>query len=313
MFVKFNLEKTMWYQPEIEGAARLISVCTIQDLIPKAQWDLNTQKITMTKNPDAPIENFISIQPEKIWIHRVQCRESGVWFKTGNAGGIPYITVGCNALHRKRQVLILGECAHWYTEKHLQIVLDTLNGYHGLKGVVDIFRAMNLPVYHQYVNFLKDTFAKNDRLPPWAGGGNGSSLKDFSAENQRIHANGGCGSRSGGRKACLGAGMFYMGDLTMFATKPALFGKVLWTRTSRKSKKNYKVMRDSVFTKRGNRKYWSIDNALTGRGQERDAGLHFSAQRMICTLPSLNDKEKMMTIYLKAYRVRLLWYRFTNI
>jgi hypothetical protein len=76
---------------------------------------------------------------------------------------------------------------------------------------------------YQYVNFLKDTFAikmTDFHLEPVV---ETEQTKKFQrrktvASMQTV----GVGHVTEKKSLCLGAGMFYKGDLTMFATKPAL-------------------------------------------------------------------------------------------
>ncbi|MFN8334904.1 MAG: hypothetical protein U0U09_07215 [Cyclobacteriaceae bacterium] len=296
--VKFNLEKNYAdISPEIEGVAAIdFPFAQFKTSIPKAQWDLNTQKITMTKNPDVPIENSYFYTTRKDLDSLAFNAEKAVYdLKTQEmlVSGIPYITVAdARITPENGQVLIL-ENARIGTLKNTTIVLDTLNGYHRLtEGVVDIFSRNEFAGYatYQYVNFLKDTFAikmTDFHLEPVVETEQSKRFqrRKTNASMQTV----GVGHVAEEEKLVLGAGMFYKGDLTMFATKPAL-QLTGFVKLDLKKIKNYNAW--IQYSQSGDEPEVLInfDNALTEEGKKVDAGLHFSAQENDLYITFLNDK-----------------------
>jgi len=90
-------------------------------------------------------------------------------------------------------------------------------------------------------------------------------------------------------KLVLGAGMFYKGDLTMYATKPAL-QLTGFVKLDLKKIKNYNAW--IRYSQSGDEPEILIDfdKALTEDGKKVDAGLHFSALENDLYITFLNDK-----------------------
>jgi hypothetical protein len=296
--VKFNLAQNYAdISPEVEGVAAIeFPFAQFKTSIPKAQWDFNAQKITMTKNPDVPIENSyfyttrkdldsLSFNAEKA-VYDLKKQEMLV-------SGIPYITVAdARITPENGEVLILAD-ARIGTLKNTTIILDTLNGYHRLtEGVVDIFSRKEFAGYatYQYVNFLQDTFAikmTDFHLEPVVESENAkkSQRKKSLAAMQTV----GVGHVAEEEKLVLGAGMFYKGDLTMYATKPAL-QLTGFVKLDLKKIKNYNAW--IQYSQSGDEPEVLInfDNAITEEGQKVDAGLHFSSAENDLYITFLNDK-----------------------
>jgi hypothetical protein len=96
--VKFNLAQNYAdISPEIEGEAAIdFPFAQFKTSIPNARWDFSTQKITMTKNPDVPIENSYFYTTRKDLDSLSFNAEKAVYdLKTQQmlVSGIPYITV----------------------------------------------------------------------------------------------------------------------------------------------------------------------------------------------------------------------------
>lgn len=295
--VKFNLAQNYAdISPEIEGEAAIdFPFAQFKTSIPKAQWDFNTQKITMTKNPDVPIENSyfyttrkdldsLSFNAEKA-VYDLKKQEMLV-------SGIPYITVADARITPENGEVLILENAKIGTLKNTTIILDTLNGYHRLtEGVVDVISRKEFSGYatYQYVNFLKDTFAikmTDFHLEPVVESEQSKRFqrKKTVASQQTV----GVGHVAEEEKLVLGAGMFYKGDLTMYATKPAL----QLTGFVKLDLKNIKNNAWIQYSQSGDEPEVLInfDNALTDGGKKVDAGLHFSSVENDLYITFLNDK-----------------------
>lgn len=296
--VKFNLAQNYAdISPEIEGVAAIdFPFAQFKTSIPNARWDFTTQKITMTKNPDVPIENsyFYTTRKDLDSLH-FNAEKAVYDLKKQEmlVSGIPYITVAdARITPEKGEVLIL-ENAKIGTLKNTTIILDTLNGYHRLtEGVVDIISRKQFSGYatYQYVNFLQDTFAikmTDFHLEPVVETAQSKRFqrRKTVASMQTV----GVGHVTEEQKLVLGAGMFYKGDLTMFATKPAL-QLTGFVKLDLKKIKNYNAW--IRYSQSGDEPEILIDfdNALTEDGKKVDAGLHFSALENDLYITFLNDK-----------------------
>lgn len=298
--VKFNLEQNYAdISPEIEGVAALdFPFAQFKTSIPKAHWDLTTQKITMSKNPDVPIENsFFYTTRKDLDSLSFYAEKAEYDLKTQElkVSGIPYIVVADAKITPENNEVLILENAKIGTLKNTTIVLDTLNGYHRLtEGVVDIISRKEFSGYatYQYVNFLKDTFAikmTDFHLEPIAQeeSSRRSSRRKSVASMQTV----GTGTVIENEKVVLGAGMFYKGDLTMYATRPALQLKG-FVKLDIKKIKNYNTW--IQYTQSGDETTVLIDfdNAVSEEGRRVDAGLHFASTDNSLYISFMNDKNE---------------------
>ena len=296
--VKFNLAQNYAdISPEIEGVAAIdFPFAQFRTSIPNARWDLTTQKITMTKNPDAPIESSYFYTTRKELDSLNFNAEKAVYdLKTQEmkVSGIPYIIVADAKITPENNEVLILENAKIGTLKNTTIILDTLNGYHRLtEGVVDIVSRKEFSGYatYQYVSLLKDTFAikmTDFHLEPVVESEKlkRNQRKKTLATMQTV----GVGNVDEAKKMVLGAGMFYKGDLTMFATKPAL-QLTGYIKLDIKKIKNYNTW--IKYTQTGDEPEVLIDfdNAVTEDGKKVDAGLHFTALENNLYISFLNDK-----------------------
>lgn len=296
--VKFNLAQNYAdISPEVEGVAAIdFPFAQFKTSIPNARWDFTTQKITMTKNPNVPIENSYFYTTRKDLdslnfnaakaVYDLKKQEMLV-------SGIPYITVADARITPENGEVLILENAKIGTLKNTTIILDTLNGYHRLtEGVVDIISRKQFTGYatYQYVNFLQDTFAikmTDFHLEPVVETAQSKRFqrRKTVASMQTV----GVGQVDEKEKLVLGAGMFYKGNLTMYATKPAL-QLTGFIKLDLKKIKNYDAW--IRYSQSGDEPEILIDfdNALTEDGKKVDAGLHFSALENDLYITFLNDK-----------------------
>lgn len=298
--VKFNLAQNYAdISPEIEGEAAIdFPFAQFRTSIPNARWDLTTQKITMTKNPDVPIENSYFYTTRKDLDSLNFNAEKAVYdLKTQEmrVSGIPYIIVADAKITPENNEVLILENAKIGTLKNTTIVLDTLNGYHRLtEGVVDIVSRKEFSGYatYQYVNFLSDTFAikmTDFHLEPVVE--TESSKKSQRRKSAASMQTVGVGNVVETEKLVLGAGMFYKGDLTMFATKPAL-QLTGYVKLDIKKIKNYNTWIRYHQTGDETEVLIDFDHAVTEEGKKVDAGLHFSALENDLYISFLNDKNE---------------------
>ena len=277
----FNLAQNFAeISPEIEGVAAIdFPYAQFKTSIPKARWDLNTQKITMTKDANVPIENSYFYTTRKdldSLAFNAEKAEYDIKTQQLKVSGIPYIVVADAKITPEHNEVLILENAKINQLKNTTIVLDTLTGYHRLtNGVVDIVSRKEFTGYatYQYVNASADTFAikmTNFRLEAMP---DEAKVKHHKG-GPRLHtvANGAVDEKA---KLILAPRIFYKGDMTMYASKPALqlhgFAKL-----DLKKIKNYNTW--LKFEQSGDEKevYLNFDQAETEEGRKAEAGLHFA-------------------------------------
>ncbi|MDZ7647684.1 MAG: hypothetical protein U5K54_11185 [Cytophagales bacterium] len=279
--MKFNLDQNFaTISPEVEGEAAIdFPYAQFKTSIPEARWDLTTQKIVMNKAPDVPIENsyFYTTRKELDSLSfNAERAEYDIKTQQLKVSGIPYIIVADAKITPEGNEVLILENAKIGQLKNTVIILDTLNGYHRLtEGVVDIISRKEFAGYatYQYINAVNDTFAikmTDFRLEP------------ITEETRNKKQRGGPLMQTVGNGAVIESNnilvsprIFYKGDMTMFATKPALqlHGFV---KLDLKKIKNYSTWLQ--YTQSGDEKdiYLNFDNSITEEGRKADAGLHFA-------------------------------------
>ena len=298
--LKFNLEQNYAdISPEVEGTAAIaFPFAQFKTSIPKMRWDLNAQKITMSKDPDVPIENSYFYTTRKdLDSLRFNAESAEYDLKTQElkVSGIPYIIVAdAKITPENNQVLIL-ENAKIGTLKNTTIVLDTLNGYHRLtEGVVDIISRKEFSGYatYQYVNLLSDTFAikmTDFHLEPITDveQTRKSSRKNSSMATMQTV---GTGAVADNVNLVLGAGMFYKGDMTMYATRPALQLSG-FVKLDIKKIKNYNTWIRYAQSGDETEVLIDFDKAVTEDGKRVNAGLHVGSNDNDLYITFINDKK----------------------
>lgn len=297
--LKFNLQENYAdLSPEVEGVAAIdFPYAQFKTSIPKAHWDLNAQKITMTKDPNVPIESSIFYTTRKdLDSLRFFAEKAEYDLKTQQlrVSGIPDIIVADARITPENNEVLILENARIGTLKNTTIIVDTLNGYHRLtEGVVDIVSRNEFSGYatYQYVNFLNDTFAikmTDFHLEPIAEEEKSrrSRRNSSSASMQTV----GTGSVTDKESLVLGAGMYYKGDMVMYATRPALQLNGFVKLDIRKIK-NYNTWIRYTQTGDETEVLMDFDNAVTEDGKRATAGLHFGSTDNDLYISFLNDKK----------------------
>jgi len=284
--LKFNLDQNFaTISPEVEGVAAIeFPYAQFKTSIPQARWDLNTQKIVMTKAPDVPLGNsyFYTTRKELDSLSfNAEKAEYDIQLQQLKVSGIPYIIVADAKITPKNNEVLILENAKIGQLKNTVIVIDTLNGYHRLTdGVVDIVSRKEFSGYatYQYVNAANDTFAikmTDFHLEP-IGDNTKKSKSKVSASMQTV-ANGTVADKD---KILVAPRIFYKGDMVMYASRPALQLKGFVKLDLRKIK-NYNTW--VAFDQSGDEKeiYLDFDKAITEEGRKVEAGLHFAADNSL--------------------------------
>ncbi|MEX2235694.1 MAG: hypothetical protein WD824_26285 [Cyclobacteriaceae bacterium] len=300
--LKFNLEENYAdISPEIEGTAAIeFPYAQFKTSIPRARWDLATQKITMSKATDVPIENsyFYTTRKDLDSLHfNAEKAEYDLKTQELKVSGIPYIIVADARITPENNEVLIHENARIGTLNNTTIVLDTLNGYHRLtEGVVDIISRKEFTGYatYQYVNFLNDTFSikmTDFRLEPISGqGGQGGQRRSNRRQSLASMQTVAKGSVTEKESLVLGAGMFYKGDLTMYATRPALQLDGFVKLDIRKIK-NYDTWIEYSQSGDETEVVLGFDKATNEEGKRVTAGLHFSSADNSLYITFANEKK----------------------
>jgi len=288
--LRFDLEKNYAdISPEVEGVAAItFPYAQFKTSITDARWDLNTQKITMAKDKDVPIENSYFYTTRKdldSLVFNAEKAEYDIQSQQLKVSGIPYIVVADAQITPDNNEVLILENSQIGQLKNTTIVLDTLNGYHRLTdGVVNIVSRKEFNGYatYQYVNAISDTFA--------------IKMTDFHLENivdagvrERRHASNGesvhqqtvaNGAVDEKENLILAPRIYYKGDMVMYATKPALQLRG-YVKLDLRKIKNYHTW--IKYEQSGDEKevYLDFDNALTEDGAKAEAGLHYQADNSL--------------------------------
>ena len=298
--LKFDLEQNYAdISPEVEGEAAIdFPFAQFKTSIPKMRWDLDEQKITMSKDPDVPLENsyFYTTRKELDSLNfNAERAEYNLKTQELKVSGIPYIIVADAKITPENNEVLILENAKIGTLKNTTIVLDTLNGFHRLtEGVVDIISRKEFSGYatYQYVNFLNDTFAikmTDFHLEPITAeeATRRSSRKNAPVAQMQTVAT---GSVAAQQNLVLGAGMFYKGDMIMYATRPAL-QLTGFVKLDIKNIENYNSW--ITYSQTGDETDVLIDynTATTEDGSDVNAGLHVGSNDNDLYFTFLNNKK----------------------
>jgi hypothetical protein len=274
--LSFDLEKRQaMISPERQGRAAIdFPFAQYKTSIPNATWNLDDRTVSMRKPADVPIKNsyFYSTRKdqdslvfnatEAIYdIDRLELKVSG----------IPYIvSADAKIIPENNEALILAN-AEIQDFFNARLVLDTLNEYHRLfDGNIKILsrRKFEGNATYRYVNAVGDTF--------------NIVMGEFDLQETRVSSRTGRTSYRTVSKGEVNAmdlfliapGMYYKGNVTMFADKPALEldGHV---KLDLKSIPGYDTW--IRYASSGDKKEIRFDfnNSVTEMGDKLTAGLHF--------------------------------------
>ncbi|MEO1050884.1 MAG: hypothetical protein AAFX87_09660 [Bacteroidota bacterium] len=285
--VRLNFNLTENYadiSPEIEGeAAVAFPYAQFKTSITRARWDLESQKIIMTKPDNVPIENSYFYTTRKdLDSLRFNATEAEYDINTYElkVKGIPYIVVADAKVTPENNEVLVLENSQIRTLNNAVIVLDTLNSYHRLYDATVNITSRNeytASATYELVNAVLDTFAikMNDfRLESTV------PIPEDEKERRKLGeikyrsvANGNVKSTD---KIYMSPGMIFKGDVILYADQPALAldGHI---KLDIKRIKGYNTW--IQFENNANQEEIVIDfdNSVTEDGKKLNAGLHFAA------------------------------------
>ena len=261
--------------PEIEGMAAIdFPYAQIKTSISKAQWNLQEQKVYMTKPPDVDIENsyFYATREELDSLaFNAEAAEYDIRTSQLKVSGIPYIIVADAMITPENNEVLILENAQIGELYNTTIVIDTLNEYHRLiDGTIQIHSRKNFSgdATYQFVNALKDTFnIKFGKFELW------KDPLEKTARLQTVSS----GIIAENNKLRISEGMYYKGDVTMYAQNRALKldGYVQFDFKSRQDYNTW--VKYSSMDEETQDVMFNFNQAMTENGQLLNAGLHYGS------------------------------------
>ncbi len=265
--------------PEVEGAAAIeFPYAQIKTSIQKAQWNLREQKVYMSKPPEVALENSYFYATRKELDSLAFNADAAVYdLQTSElkVSGIPYIIVGDAMITPENNEVLILENAKLGVLYNTTIVIDTLFEYHRLiNGTIQIHSRTKFTgdATYEFVNAAKDTFnIKFGKFELW---------EDPEVRNDELQtvSSGFVGEED---KFVISDGMYYKGDVTMYARQRALEleGYIQFDLPSRQTNDtwvNYSSMDEDIQDV-----MFPFNQAATEKGRLLNAGIHFG---------SLNDE-----------------------
>jgi len=299
--IKFDLANNVAdISPEIAGVAAFeFPYAQFNTSITDARWDLTTQKITMTKDADVPLEESYFYTTRKdldSLVFNAERAEYDIQTQQLKVSGIPYIVVADAQITPDKNEVLIHENARIGQLTNTTIVLDTLNGFHRLtEGVVDVISRKQFSGYatYQYINALNDTFAikmTDFHLEPIDEATRSQKHHEAreSIATQQTVAHGAVDQKF---NLMIAPRIFYKGDMVMYSTKPALQLRG-YVKLDLKKIKGYNTW--IRHEQGGDEKeiYLDFDRALTEEGAKVQAGLHFAGDNSLY-ITFVSDKKNI--------------------
>ncbi len=221
----FNLnDSTATISPEVEGEAAIVfPYAQFNTSITEAKWDLEEQKIYMTKPEDIAIESsyfYTTREDLDSLAFNATSAEYDLQTNELKVMGIPYITVADARITPENGEVLILENSKIGRLTNTTIVLDTLNAYHTLTdGVIDVISRNEFTGYatYHFINSLGDSVPvrfDNFRLETMEfGSGRKAYTEQHSVADGYVRED---------QDAMVAPGMFYKGGMILYAHKPTL-------------------------------------------------------------------------------------------
>ncbi|WP_375579457.1 hypothetical protein ABWH96_21080 [Marivirga tractuosa] len=261
---------TATVNPEVEGDAALdFPYASYKTSIPSALWKLDEKIVEMTKPTDININNsyFYSTNPDQdSLVFNATKAVYDIESQVLNVSGIPYITVADAQITPSGGEVIIGENGKINKLYNATLKLDTLTGYHNLYDAeIDIISRNKFEgnATYRYVNSIGDTFSIKM--------GEFSLLPAPKDEKLRTVSSGVVRKED---RMLISPGMYYKGDVTMYADRPALELQG-YIQPDLQDIPNYDTW--IAYKSDGSAKEVVIDfdNSTTEMGEPLQAGIHF--------------------------------------
>lgn len=278
--------------PEIEGDAALnFPYTSYKTSIPSAVWKLDEKKVLMQKPADVDIRNsyFYSTNPEQdSLVFNATDAVYDIEQLSLNVSGIPFIQVADAKITPDEGKIVIGQNAAMSQLKNATLSLDTLTAYHSLyDGEIDIISRKKFEgdATYRYVNSVGDTFSikmGKFTLEPVPNPEKGKA-------NLRTVSSGDVVQED---RMLISPGMYYKGDVTMYADKPALDLKG-YVQLDLKNIPNYNTWIQYNSDGSAKEVVFDFDKSVTEMGNPLQAGIHFDGQTNELYATFTNDKRDL--------------------
>lgn len=272
----FNLEtKQAEISPEIEGVAAIgFPYAQFKTSITNARWDLENQKVYMSKPEDVDIRSsyFYTTRAD---LDSLRFSATEAVYDMQNlelkVSGIPYITVADAKITPENGEVLILENARIGTLHNTTIELDTLTGYHELyNATVNIISRNQFEGEgtYRFINAVKDTFAiklKDFHLEEFAEGRRGQDVSQHSVATGFIKEE---------DNLIISPGMFYKGNVKLLAHKKALQLDG-FVKLDLRSITDYDTWIKYASQAEQQEVEFNFEESITASGQLLSAGLHF--------------------------------------
>ncbi len=289
--VSFDLPtKKAEINPEIAGDAAIeFPYAQFNTSITRAVWDLENQKVYMSKPENVPIEDsyFYTTRADlDSLVFNATQAEYDMQSLELKVSGIPYIIVADAKITPENGEVLILEDARIGTLQNTSIVLDTLNEFHEVYDATVTVISRNEfegSGTYRFINSEEDTFAiqlSDFHLEEFAEGRKGKTAKHTVAT----------GSIDEADNLLISPGMYYRGNVKMLAHKPALELDG-FVKLDLKSIPDYDTWIKYSSSAEQEQVVFKFDESLTSQGKLLSAGLHFKYQDFSLYSTFCYDKE----------------------
>ena len=263
-------------RPEISGVAAIdFPYAQVKTSISKAIWDLDNDKVTMTKPENININDsyFYTTKAELDSVaFNATAAEYDINLQILRIHGVPSIKVAdAFVMPDEGEVAIMANAdIQPLTNARLQI--DTINGYHNLiDGNIKILsrKLFEGDATYRYVNAVKDTFLiklEEFRFVEEPGDRRNEILRHTVSSGEILDVD----------NVIISPGMIFKGTMTMFATKPALELDG-YIKLDLKNIPYYDTWIAYQSSGEAQEVIIDFDNSFTEEGEPLTAGLHLEA------------------------------------
>ncbi len=274
--VSFNLEtKQADISPEVEGVAAIsFPYAQFKTSITNARWDLENQKVYMSKPEAVAIESsyFYSTRDE---LDSLRFSATHAEYDMQNlelkVSGIPFIKVADAKITPENGEVLILENSRIGTLYNTTIELDTLTGYHELyDATVTIISRHEFEGEgtYRFINAVQDTFAiklRDFHLEDFAEGRKGQNVSQHSVATGVVKEE---------DNLLISPGMYYKGNVRLVAHKRALELDG-FVKLDLKTIEDYKTWIKYQSEAEQQEVEFQFDESVTASGKLLNAGLHF--------------------------------------
>jgi len=289
--VSFDLpNKKAEINPEVAGDAAIeFPYAQFKTSITRAVWDLEGQKVFMSKPENVPIEDsyfYTTREDLDSLVFNATTAEYDMQTLELKVSGIPYIIVADSKITPENGEVLILEDARIGTLLNTNIILDTLNEYHEVYDATVTVISRNEfegDGTYRFINSEEDTFAiqlSDFHLEEFIEGRRGKTSKHTVANGTIQEAD----------QLVISPGMYYRGNVKMLAHKPALELDG-FVKLDLKSIPDYDTWIKYSSSAEQEQVVFKFDESLTSQGKLLSAGLHFKYQDFSLYSTFCYDKE----------------------